>query len=430
MATSDYQDKSFEAFCEQFLKIVDKQNRVIPLRLNAIQKKLIGELTGRDIILKPRQTGITTLIQAFIFRSMLEENTRAVTLTHLDSSTENIRKIQDTFYQHFPFSDLKRGSNNQVTVTYPLFNSSHTTSTAGSLDFGRGGTFTIFHGSEVAFWKDPEKIISGVAQSSRWIILESTPNGAQGWFYEKCLEALSGRGGWRLHFFPWYEFEEYRDIPDFKERKLQELGRFFYQEYPETVEECFLSSGEGYFDTLDLSRTFTAPANNQFVYGHVYSAGLDFGQSNDFTFLTVIDRTENCQVDYLHLNKLPWSQQRHEIIKMYRKWHLTSIRAEENSIGNVNIEELENAGLRIERFTTTNRSKNQIMQRLYDALENGLKLIDWPVQKMELRNMVSKQTKSGLWTIEAASGHDDTVMGLALAVSAKINSERRARSWN
>lgn len=428
MEISNY-PKKFEDFCKDFLKIVDKNGQLIPFQLNSIQKKLAGELTGRDIILKPRQTGITTLIQAFIFRSLLQDNVRAVTLTHLDSSTENIRRIQDIFYQNFPFKDLKRTVSNQVTQKFEPFDSTHTTGTAGSLDFGRSGTFTIFHGSEVAFWKDPEKIITGVAQSSRYIILESTPNGAQGWFYEKCLESLSGRGNWKLHFFPWYEFDEYASIPNFKEKKLEELGRFFYQEYPETVEDCFLSSGEGYFSSLDFREIFTSPANNEFVNGHVYSAGLDFGQSNDYTYLAVVDRTENRQVDFLHLNKLPWSQQRNEIIKMYRKWRLNSMRAEANSIGEVNIEELENAGLRIERFTTTNKTKNQIMQQLYDALENGLKLIDWPVQKMELQNMISRQTKSGLWTVEASTGHDDTVIGLALAVSAKINSERKARSW-
>ncbi|MEP0861295.1 MAG: hypothetical protein HRF52_07630, partial [Ignavibacterium sp.] len=267
------------------------------------------------------------------------------------------------------------------------------------------------------------------------------------------VEVLAGRNNFKLHFYPWFANPEYQIINDeriiltdeekelvekysltesqikWRRAKQTELKRLFKQEYPETPEEAFLTSGNGYFQSLDLSNTFTAPRNTSYIPGHIYSAGIDWGQSNDFTFMSVIDRTDNRQVDYLYLNKLSWNLQRQEIIKMYRKWNLGSITAEANSIGEVNIEELENSGLVIERFITTNQSKNYMMQKLYEALENGLKLIDWSVQKSELYAIESKQTKTGLWTISAPPGmHDDTVIGNALAIVARVQ-KRRARSW-
>lgn len=36
--------------------------------------------------------------------------------------------------------------------------------------------------------------------------------------------------------------------PEFLEQKKKELGRLFSQEYPETPEEAFITSGDTYFD--------------------------------------------------------------------------------------------------------------------------------------------------------------------------------------
>ena len=444
-----------ELFSYYFLKILDKDQQLVNFEWNTLQKDFYKNRSGYDLILKSRQIGFSTLIQAIIFHSAITETTSALTLSHNQQTTDKLRLIQERFYLNFPdniqeFHKPARKYANNTLTTYPDTDSTLTISTAGSLNTGRGSTYTIFHGSEVAFWSNPEEIIAGALQgmSKPNIILESTPNGASGWFYERCMESLSGKGLWKLHFYPWYMFEEYQlggeaiilnteetklglsqSQARWRRNKILELGRFFSQEYPESVEDCFLTSGNGYFSSLDLSNTFTS-TNSQFVSDHVYSAGIDFGQANDFTVMVVIDRTENRMVDYIHLNKMSWNLQRLEIIKMYRKWNLNSVRAEENSIGSVNIEELQNSGLNVERFTTTNSSKSLIMQKLYEALENGLKLMDWDILKMELNNMTSKQTQSGLWTISAESGHDDTVISLALAVSAKTKmQDKHARSW-
>jgi hypothetical protein len=56
-------------------------------------------------------------------------------------------------------------------------------------------------------------------------------------------------------------------------------------------------------------------------------------------------------------------------------------------------------------------------------------LIDWSIQKSELYSIESKQTKTGLWTVNAPDNmHDDTVIANCLAVVAKVG-KRQARSW-
>jgi hypothetical protein len=95
-------------------------------------------------------------------------------------------------------------------VTYPDFDSTIVIATAGSKEAGRGDTYTDFHGSEVAFWPDPERILAGAMQGGNPdVVLESTPNGASGWFYERAMEAAAGNSPWKLHFYPWFWDAEY-----------------------------------------------------------------------------------------------------------------------------------------------------------------------------------------------------------------------------
>jgi len=328
---------------------------------------------------------------------------------------------------------------NASVTTYPEFDSEVTIGTAGGKAKGRGGTYTDFHGSEVAFWPDAEKIIAGAMQGGDPdVVLESTPNGAQGKFYELCMEALSGSGVWSLHFFPWWWDAEYRldgelikptdeeaelirkhnlDHSQLRWRrmKVDELKRLFTQEYPEDPISCFLTSGNSYFG--DLPNVFTAPMNAEYNPDHEYVAGLDFGQTNDFTAMPVINKTAKVQVDLLHIRKLEWSEQRKRIKEMYKKWRCKRMGAEMNSIGSVNIELLQKDGMNVIPFETTNASKSEIMSDLYEGIHtDGLQLQDHSVQRHEMSTYVSTQTATGLWRLAAeGDGHDDTVIGLGIA---------------
>jgi Leu/Phe-tRNA-protein transferase len=123
-------------------------------------------------------------------------------------------------------------------------------------------------------------------------------------------------------------------------------------------------------------------------------------------------------VDLLHVNKLEWAEIRNRIKQTYVKWHLSSIIAEKNSIGGVNIEALRGMGVNISPFETTNESKAAIMSNMNEALHNGgWKLLDIPEQKHELNTFVATQLPSGAWRLAAqADGHDDIVIGDALGI--------------
>jgi len=427
-------------FADHFLKIQDKQKNLVPFRWNKAQVHFHANRTGRDLILKARQLGFSTLIQGEMFRRTVTSTRTTMTLAHDTDTTTLFRLMADRFYENCKFGDIQpaRKYANASLTTYPEFDSSALIATAGNLESGRGGTYSDFHGSEVAFWKDAEKLIAGAMQGGNPdVVLESTPNGAQGYFYERAMEALRGEGVWKLHFYPWWWDVKYiadgrglvltaeelalankhsltHDQIAWRRNKQKELRDLFKQEYPEDPVTCFLTSGNSFFGDLSGSYQKT---DTVYDSSHVYYAGLDFGQTNDYTAMVIIDRTVKQMVDLLHIRKMEWREQRKRIAEMYRKWNCRLMMAEANSIGSVNIEELRRDNLHVLGFETTNNSKSEIMSKLYEALHTDkLILLDDNRLRNEMTNFVSTQTSTGLWRLAAeGEGHDDIVIALALA---------------
>jgi hypothetical protein len=433
------------------LHIIDRRARLRPLNLNRLQSALLAALTGRDLVVKPRQVGISTLVQAHYFIAALTGTARVTTIAHDDSTTQKLRDMAQFFYDELPPTDRpQRVINNASRTHYPQTHSWMYYSTAGNPRSGRGGTYTHVHGSEVAHWRDAQKILAGLLQGvpiNGSIILESTPNGAQGWFYEQVMAALEGRSVWTVHFFPWWWDTTYRlparnlvmtkeenDLA-FKHRlkpsqiawrraKQLELGDLFAQEFPEDIYTAFLKSGDSYFHLTP--EMFTAPPDARWNIYHRYVAGLDFGQSNDFTVCAVFDATTHQQVDLLRVRRQLWAHMRHQIVNLCLKWRVQTLVAEANSIGSANIEALyqdmkaARCDTGILPFHTNHTAKTGIMAELRLALEErALKLLPDSAQQHELASFTSRQLSTGIWQLSAPIGtHDDCVMALALAYHA------------
>lgn len=440
------------AFAGEHFKIMSKQGEIVPLRFNAAQRDFAAKRTRRDLILKARQLGFSTYIQADIFGRSLDKTVLSLTLTHDDKLTHSLREMVKLYFDELP-DDIrpKREYSNAVETTYPTTHSRCEIVTAGNKQSGRGSTRTILHGTEVAFWPDAKAIMSGALQAGdpQWVVLESTANGAQGYFYNLCMEALDGNNDWTLHFYPWwwepgyaiplddgetlsYDDEEqalvekYHLKPEqikWRRTKKRELKDQFAQEYAEDPHTCFLQSGNGYFG--DLSLCWTAPYGAEPHPDHRYLAGMDFGQTNDYTAVSVIDVTTRRQVAFERWNRMQWKDMRLNAIRLCKHWGVQVLVAEQNSMGSTNIEEMyremeaEKATFALQPFETTNESKTSIMSDMHEALHSGtLKLLPDPVQKHEFGAFISKQLPSGAWRLAAQGDeHDDAVICNGLAWS-------------
>lgn len=436
------------------LYILDKQQKVIPFLPKRAQEHFLAHMTGRDLILKARQMGFSTAIEAWLFKEALSKTARIGILAHDDETTQKMRDMHQLFYDQLPERRRPaRAINNATRTYYPHTKSMVYIGTAGNTKQGRGGTYSHVHGSEVAFWKDAGQTLAGLMQGvpdDGYIVLESTPNGARGWFYQQCMDAIDGKGIWALHFYAWWWDDGYQ-IPlepdevleytgeeqalvdehglspaqiKWRRNKINELHESFKQEYPEDPYSCFLASGNSYFGNIE--HVFVASKLLAPLPGRRYIAGLDFGQADDYTVLAIFDAQSFEMVAMLRINRLLWQEMRRQISIWANRFHADVI-GEANSMGETNIELLQSGetladGSRIDPisltpFDTTPQSKPPLIQGLHHALhESGMTLLDDPVIKHEFRSFISRQSASGHWAYEAAGDeHDDTVIACALA---------------
>ena len=266
---------------EALLQIRDKQNRLVPLRLNPIQRKLERELSGRDYILKPRQVGVSTLIEAIFYHdTRLTPNRRTVVIAHDLESTERIFQMVQLFERRLPESERARLStrrSNRRELWWSETDSQFLVGTAGSWTFGRAQTIDNVHASEFAFWPNPEETLASILEAvpaGGRVVIETTPHGQNyAWdFWQKHAEGDPNLPRFKRHFFPWWEDPTYRlpgilDPPSPTEDELAlrtehglddaqikwrrakrfDLGERFDQEYPEDPARCFLRSGRPAF---------------------------------------------------------------------------------------------------------------------------------------------------------------------------------------
>ncbi len=442
----------------QHLKVLDKQGKLVYFIPNKAQKYFRANKQQRNLIVKSRQIGISTDIQAEMILDAMTTITREAVLAHDAVTTALLRRMSKRFWTHLPeHIRPKRSEDNATTTVYATTGAEVTIATAGSLDIGRGGTFNRVHGTEVAFWKDADKTLAGLLQGvppNGQVDLESTANGAQGYFYEKCMEALDGSqefGG--FFFFPWFwdegyyipfeskeEEEEFqfteaelelvnehdlsKEQINWRRRKQVEIPLTFDQEYPEDVYTAFIQSGNSVFG--DITPFINAEKVLTPVEGHRNVAGGDWGQTNDFSGISIIDSTTNQEIYLDRYNKMNWDEMQWRMVNACIFWEVETFQPEKNSASS-NVEGLKNKfeskgyDINLRPITTTNDKKRKWVTNLYRALHNeGLQLLSIPYANSELRSFVQKQTANGAYVYEAAgSAHDDTVIMRLLANDAK-----------
>lgn len=269
------------------LSILAKDGALTPLSLNPAQRTLHARLnaqqakTGRvrAVVLKGRQMGISTYVQARFFQqTSLHRGRNAFILTHRDDATRNIYRMVRRFHAHCPDPIKPRTQEDSSTgLVFADLDSAYRVGTAGAREVGRSATIQLFHGSEVAAWPNADSHAAGILQAipslpGTEIILESTALGAGNFFHRMWRLGLDPTSGWQSHFIPWFWEPGYAaPVPEdfalteeetelmrlyaltpgqlcFRRVKVAEFaaaGRegaaVFRQEYPSNADEAFLA---------------------------------------------------------------------------------------------------------------------------------------------------------------------------------------------
>ena len=282
-------------YIEKYIKIRNKEGKIIDLKLNHPQQKLYDIIKEqkqakkpvRIIILKARQMGFSTLTESILFKETATKfNRRTGIITHLATATTNLFNMSKLMLDNLP-DDMKPSVKRSNAQELIFDNDSGTglksrikCMTAGTSGVGRSDTFDNLHLSELAFWEgDVTATLTGLFQAvpnlpDTMIIIESTANGYEK-FKELWDQAVNGESDFIPLFVAWYELPEYSmPYSGFKlteeEERLKatynltndqlEWRRWcirnncqgsveqFHQEYPSSPDEAFISTGRCIFD--------------------------------------------------------------------------------------------------------------------------------------------------------------------------------------
>ncbi|NYF49990.1 terminase [Tunturiibacter gelidoferens] len=335
-----------------WLKVRDREGVERPLRANAVQRAFERECGRQNIVLKARQMGITTWVAGrFFLKTITARGVMTVQVAQTREAAEGIFRMVQRFWECLPEEMregvLRRSKANAGQMCFPALDSEFRVVSAGDENAGRGLTIQYLHCSEVSRWPgDAGATLAGLRAAlapGGEMVMESTPNGAYGCFYEEWGRALelgdgthSGShrdGGVVRHFFPWWMEEAYVAAPvdALREDELRlvmahgltarQMGfrrgleasyrGLRSQEFAEDAESCFKATGECCFEVeavegrlasvgepLEVRRGGALQVWLPPIAGKEYVVAVDTaggGADGDFAAVQVIERESGLQ---------------------------------------------------------------------------------------------------------------------------------------
>lgn len=281
----------------------DDPDLVLPFRPNRAQRRFMSRLWHRNVILKARQLGFTTLIAlVWLDHALFVPNSRCGIIAQDQEAAAVIFRDKVKFaYDHLPAwlreaCPLERDSASEL-----LF--AHNNSSVRVATSMRSGTIHRLHVSEFGkiCAKYPDKareVVTGSFQAvpqSGIIVVESTAEGQDGEFYKMVQRALAFQEqgkelterDYRMHFFPWFEeptytLESWESVTitdkdrayfarieaeagvtlapgqrawyvNLREAEFAGDESLMWQEYPSTPQEAFQVSTEGVYYATQLA---------------------------------------------------------------------------------------------------------------------------------------------------------------------------------
>lgn len=279
----------------------DEEGLVVQFKPNRAQLRFLDRLHNRNIILKARQLGFTTLISiAWLDHALFNPNSRCGIVAHDRESAEIILRDKVKFaYNNLPAKLREAMPLIKESATELMFANNSSVRVATSM---RSGTIHRLHISEFGkiCSKYPDKareVTTGSIPAvplNGIVVVESTAEGPEGEFYEMTQRAMALKNqraalterDYRFHFFPWFDAPEYRMSPDgvvitdkdrdyfesieahmavelddeqkawyvaTREADFSGNDELMWQEYPSTPTEAFQKSTEGHYYTKEIT---------------------------------------------------------------------------------------------------------------------------------------------------------------------------------
>ncbi|MBD1602089.1 terminase [Pseudomonas typographi] len=314
--------------------ITNKLGKKVRFRMTQEQVDYFQGMHTRNIILKARQLGFTTLVCIVQLDAALFESAKCALIAHILNDAKRLFREKVKYaYDHLP-SEIKAAN--------PASNDA-----AGELVFSKGGSLyvsTSFRGGTLRYLhvsefgkicaKFPHKareIVTGAFEavaSDCFVTIESTAEGRSGYFFDysdtaekrQLSGAPLGRLDWKFFFFSWWKSAEYSEpvlgpipqrLTDYFEALSQKHGiattaeqRAWYaakektlgddmkREYPSIPAEAFQQSIEGAYYARQFSKLYAGqrigrlPDNSHLPVHTFWDIGV--GDSTAIWFVRIV----------------------------------------------------------------------------------------------------------------------------------------------
>jgi len=483
----ELQPAALRQVAEGWLRVRNREGVERPLQANAVQRAFERRRGRQNIVLKARQMGITTWVAGrFFLKTITARGVMTVQVAQTREAAEGIFRMVQRFWECLPEElregPLRRSRANAGQMCFPALDSEFRVVSAGDESAGRGLTVQYLHCSEVSRWPgDAAATLAGLRAAlapGGEMVMESTPNGAYGCFYEEWgrgVDQIAGGSacgsddGVVRHFFPWWMEEAYVGAPvdDLREdehrlvlahgltaeqigfrRGLEASYRGLRsQEFAEDAESCFKATGECCFEVSAVEARLTElgePVENRRggalqvwfppIAGKEYVVAVDTaggGADGDFAAVQVIEMSSGMQCAELQ-QRLGTLELARVSAELAREYGGATIAVERNNHGAGVLAYLDS----VERYArvyeqagvagwlTTAGSKPGMVSRM------GALLVESPGMFFSRRLLGECRTfvaMAGGRTGAVNGAHDDCLMAMAIAqaVRAELVGKKR-----
>jgi hypothetical protein len=271
-----------------------------------------------------------------------------------------------------------------------------------------------------------DSVMTTTTQTEGRGIIISTPKG-RGWFYEEYQRGVKdgfmpgevdNNPEWLSIRMPTWT------NPTVNPKRILMMRKNMPSDvFEQEVAARFNLEGAGVFRGIQacikqaLLDQYGRPIQEQPIAGHRYVIGVDLARKRDYTVITVVDVKRRHVVYFDRFTDMSWSTQKQRIIQASKMFNRALVIMDGTGLGDPIVEDVRNSGTPVECFIISNRSKQDMIEKLRASVE--FQRITFPYLAplvKELKAFEYDITASGNIRYSAPSGqHDDCVISLGLA---------------
>ena len=438
-------------FINNYVKVVHPVKGLIPFKTYPFQTQLLKDFNNhrKNVILKARQLGISTITAGYILWLMLFYRNKYIFVLATKFQTASIiaKKVKAMMKALPPWMAVSKIEVDNRT-NFKLDNGSEIKASTKSSDAGRGDSLSLLVIDEAAHIPNMDEIWTGVSptiSTGGKVIALSTPFGVGNWFHKTCTEAESELNDFHLTTLFWDAHPD-RDAEWFEKETKNLSKREVAQEYL-----CsFNASGDTVIHPDDIKRLDEGVVPPKYRSGfdrnywiweefdplknYIISADVARGDGTDYSAFHIVE-IDSLDVVAEYQGKLSVDMYSRLLFDAGKEYGNCLLVVENNNVGLAVIEKLitmeypnlyysikgseeivqsyeaESRNNAIAGFATSQKSRPLIISKLEEYIRN-----DW--LKIRSKRLVHELT-TFIWNNGRPEAmrkrHDDLVMALAIA---------------